>query len=223
MAPLLGIGLSLLPQIPKLWGAVAGIFGKSVPKTIEEAGKLAGDVLGSMQKGKVPPEQMMALEARIMENKETIMKLQNEKEQMYLKDEQHKRDTQVQLWANDANSTDLEVKRTRPKILRQMWKTCQVYIFLVVVVYGAAMFIPIEHTTEVVKDGVAVKETVIVQRDMSGFTDIVKYLGYFLFGTFTAGFLGYTTARTIDKRNPNSKDGDGMGAKLLSTVLKVAQ
>jgi len=220
MAPLLGIGLSLLPQIPKMWDAVAGLFGKSVPKSIEEAGKLAGSIMGKIQKGEVPPEQMVALEARIMENKETIMKLQNEKEQMYLKDDQHKRDTHVQLWANEAASTDIEVKRTRPKILRQMWKTCQVYIFLVVVVYGAAMFMPIEYTTEVVKDGVAIQETTILQRDMSGFTAIVKYLGAFLFGTFTTGFLGYTAARTIDKKNPDAKNGLGVGAKLLQGFLK---
>lgn len=219
MAPLLGLGLQLLPQIPKLWGAVAGMFGKDTPQSVTEAGDLAGEVLGMIGKGQVSPEVQVQLEARMLEHKETILKLQNERDQMYLKDEQHKRDTQVALWANDQKSADLEVQRTRPRILKEMWRTCQIFIFGTLLIFGAAMFMPLEIPTTEVVDGVE-KVTIVKQaRDMGEFMAIVKYLGAFLFSTFTAGFLGYTTARTIDKRNPNAKNGQGIGSQLLNTVL----
>ena len=173
MAPLLGLGLQLLPQIPKVWGAVAGMFGKDTPKSVTEAGDLAGEVLGMINSGQVPPEQQLQLESRLLEHNETILKLQNEREQMYLKDEQQKRDTQVALWANDQKSTDLEVQRTRPKILKEMWRTCQIFIFGTLVVFAAAMFMPIEVPTTEMVDGVE-KVTMVKQaRDMSTLIGIV--------------------------------------------------
>ena len=37
-------GLSLLPKIPDMWKSVAGIFGKTIPSTIEEAGELVAAI-----------------------------------------------------------------------------------------------------------------------------------------------------------------------------------
>ncbi len=221
MAPLLGLGLQLLPEIPKLWGAVAGLFGKETPKSVTEAGNLAGDVLGMIGRGEVSPEVQMQLEGRMLEHKEAIFKLQNEREQMYLKDEQHKRDTQVALWANDQKSADLEVQRTRPRILKQMWHTCQFFIFGTLIVFALAMFMPVETPVTTVVEGVEKVTMTKEPRKMDDFLGIVKYLGAFLFSTFTAGFLGYTAARTVDKRNPSAQNGQGLGSQLLGTVLKM--
>jgi len=222
MLPVLGavgIGLKLLPQVPKMWGAVASIFGKGVPKSVEEAGKLAGEVMGKIERGEVSPEQIAVLEARIMEHKETMTQLQNEKEEMRLKDEQHQRDTQVQLWASEANSTDIEVKRTRPKILKEMWRTCQIFILVVVIAYAVATFMPIKIEKEVIKKGIPAVEMTYQKRDMSDFTLIVKYLGAFLFSTFSAGFLGYTVARTVDKKNPEAVKSEGATGKIMRAFL----
>jgi len=219
LLPILGLGLKLLPQIPALATSVAGMFGKKVPDSVTGMAKLAADVTGMVESGNMPPEQKMELEARIMEHQETILKIQNDQEQMRLADDQHKRDTQVALWANEANSTDLEVKRTRPKILREMWRTCQWFIGAAVVVYGAATFLPIETSTQVVEDGVAVTKTVVTARDMSMFLPLIQYLGGFLFGTFSAGFLGYTVARTVDKKNPDAIASEGVAGKLMRTFL----
>jgi len=39
MAPLVVAGLSLLPKIPDMWNSIAGLFGRKIPETVEQATK----------------------------------------------------------------------------------------------------------------------------------------------------------------------------------------
>jgi len=194
-------GLSLLPKIPAMWESVAGLFGKKVPASIAEAGKLAGELVGSFKAGEVPPEKQVELKAIFYEHEEEMARIKLQEKEAELGELQHQRDTQVALWANEQKSASIFVQETRPKILRDMWKFCQAFIILsLLAVFGCLIL-------KVTIDNIKM------------LIDVIKYMGGFLFGTFGAAFLGYSAARTIDKRNPNAKNGDDLMGKMLSKML----
>jgi hypothetical protein len=205
-------GLSLLPEVPKLWDAVAGLFGKKTPKTVADAGKLAGEVLGAFKKGEVPPEVSAQLEERMLEHKEVIMQKQNERMQIQNDLLKAQMSTQVQLWANETQSNDQYVRRTRPKILRQMWQFCCWYALVVTAAVAFALFFPATEVKTLV-DGTVVE--VPVARTLTDLITVMKYFGTAIFSTFTLGFLGYTTARTIDKKNGGSQKTGGVADTLV--------
>jgi len=201
MAPLLMAGLSVLPEIPKLWGAVAGIFGKKVPESVESAAGLAGDVMGLVQGGQVTPEQSILLETRIMEHKETILQKQNERAEIERKARADEIGATVQLMGQGLTSQDAYVARTRPKILRDLFATCAIYSLActILIVIMAIMKVP-KATLDVI-------------------ISLMQWFGAAAWGTFTTAFVGYTTARSIDKRNPETKEQKNMIGKLVKAVL----
>lgn len=95
MAPLVIAGLSLLPKLPELWGAIAGLFGKKVPDTVEAAGKLAGEIMEGIEKGQVSTAEQMQLKSMLYAHEERIIELQNEETARYLQDRQNARQADV--------------------------------------------------------------------------------------------------------------------------------
>jgi len=201
MAPLLAAGLSFLPQIPKMWGAVAGIFGKKPPATVEAAGKLAGEVADLVKGGQTTSEQDIMLQTAIMENKEVILQKQNDRAEIERQGRQDEMNATVQLMAQGINSQDPYVARTRPKILRDLFSSCVIYsITCIALIANMAIW--------------GVKKDVLDQ-----VIEIMKYFGAFQWGTFATAFVGYTTARTVDKKNPQIKEQGNMVGKLLKQIL----
>lgn len=75
MAPLIMAGLSLLPKIPKMWGAIAGLFGKKAPKSIQDAGELASIIMDDLTKDKIPPEIRVKLEEIVMSHEKEMAEI----------------------------------------------------------------------------------------------------------------------------------------------------
>ena len=190
--------LPLLTKIPALAKGIAGIFGKKLPETVTDAMNLAGEVTGMIQKGQVPPEQMVMMEAQVMEHKEEIMKIQNERLDIERQARKDQMDTTVAMWGQEIQSKDIYVSRTRPMILRRLFYACIAYAFITTL-----SVVILEHNA---------KETEEV-------ISLIKWVGGSLFGTFSAAFLGYTTARTVDKRNPDLKNSAGIAAGLIKKLL----
>lgn len=94
-AGLLLAGLSLLPKLPEIWGAVAGLFGKGVPDTVEAAGKLAGEVVGMLENGQATPEQQIQLKTLMYTHEERILEENRKEQEMYLHDRQSARQADV--------------------------------------------------------------------------------------------------------------------------------
>jgi len=87
---LIAAGLSLLPKLPEMWGEVAKLFNKKVPKGVEEASKLADTIMDELGKGKVPPEIQLRLKELFYAHQEKILELQ-------LKDVQNAREREVRI------------------------------------------------------------------------------------------------------------------------------
>jgi len=199
MAPLVLAGLSLLPKIPEMWGAVAGLFGKNVPKSITEATKLATNVLDSFTKNEIPPAIQLSLEKEVNRHKEKIQEFALEEVKLTY---QNVHDM-VELEKESYKTDDEYVRRTRPMILRKLFISCVGYSF-----YAPLVIIALSQ------GGIA-EGTIIVLIDM------VKYIGGWLFGTFSASYLGYAASRSVDKRNPGFKEGNGIMNKITKGFLKL--
>lgn len=94
-------------------------------------------------------------------------------------------------------------KRTRPMILRKLFYSC----------IGFCFFAPISI---IIISKLSIEKEIIII-----ITDIIKYIGTLLFSAFGTGFLGYTASRTIDKRNPNFKEENGIKNKIARKFLKI--
>lgn len=195
---LLATALPLLPKIPALAQTIAGIFGKKLPKTVNDAIQLGSEVSGMLSKGQVSPEQQVAMEAAVMAHKETIMKLANERMQIENATRKDQMAATVALWGQEVNSQNKFVAETRPKILRQLFWACTLYAFTATFIIGGMSYLKVDTATIV---------------------SLVKWIGGSLFGTFSTAFIGYTTARTVDKRNPNTKDQDSIIGSLVKLAL----
>ena len=197
-APLLLAGLSLLPKIPDMWKSVAGIFGKKVPESIEEAGELAGSVIDMFNEGKLSPEAKIELEKITNTHKETMAQLALEEKELDYKDLSDVRDLEKVAY----QSGDEYVARTRPKILRELFRAVVIYCFYapLCIIAATQAGIPPTTTIEIIA--------------------LVKWVGGWLFGTFGTAYLGYAGARTIDKRNPAFKDSTGLINKATNFILK---
>jgi len=198
MAPLLLAALPLISKIPALAQGIAGIFGKKIPETVNDAINLAGEVTGMIKKGQVPPEQMVMLEAKVMEHKEEIMKLQNERADIERQGREDEMNATIRLWGQEVQSKDIYVSRTRPMILRKLFYACIGYAFFATALVALMTYKKIP-STEIIS--------------------LATWIGGTLFGTFSAAFLGYTAARTVDKKNPNTKNTNSATGKLLNMVL----
>jgi len=198
--PLIISGLSLLPKIPEMWESIAGIFGKEVPKTVKQAGELASVIVSGISKGEVPQEKQFELQMAIMQHEERIEQEKTRNREIELADLQHQRDTQVALWENDRQSSSIKVQETRPTILRQMWGFVMFYgVFAPVLAIDAMFLLPVSEAALVLA--------------------ILKDFGFWLLGLFGTSYVGYTTARTLDKKNPELKNGNGIVSKTLNAIL----
>lgn len=100
-------------------------------------------------------------------------------------------------------SDDQYTRRTRPMILRKMFYSCIGFCFF------APMIIIITSKLSMEKEIMFI------------FVDVIKYIGTLLFGAFGTGFLGYTASRTIDKKNPDFKNEEGIKNKIVNKFLKI--
>lgn len=194
---LIGAGLSVLPKIPEIWSTVAGLFGKQVPKGIEEAGKLAGDILGQFEKGQIPVEKQMELKSLLYAHEEKIIQFKLDEKRLDYEHEETAWSTYRQLEAEDARSSNQFRTETRPRILRDMFKLTAAYVLFAPLALLAARGLGFDVT------------------EMMG---LLKWMGGFLFSTFASAYLGYTAVRSIwDKKGEARPDNMIMSA--LSKVF----
>lgn len=197
MAPLLLAGLSLLPKLPELWNGVASIFGSKVPDSVEAATKLAGQVVTSLAGEKVSPEAQKALQELMNSHEERIMELELEEKKLHFQ--------------NMANITDLEkesyksedeyVRRTRPMILRKMFYLAGAY----------SIFTPYCLLMTISLGGHTVSPEII---------GVLQWIGGCIWGTFSTAYLGYSAARSVDKKAPNFKNGGGILNKAVGLATR---
>ena len=194
MLPLISAGLAVLPKLPEIWKSVAGLFGKSVPKSVEEAGKLASSIATSLAKKEIPPETQVELQKIMNTHEEKIAELNLERTKLDYADLSDQRDlNKVYI-----QSEDKYVRHTRPKILRSIFYLTAAYTLLV----------PISVLVLKVDSGT-----------LTNYIGLVKSIGYYLYGMFSLSFLGYAGARSIDKRNPNLKDTNNLLGNIINKVL----
>lgn len=87
---LIATGLTLLPKLPEIWNDVASLFGKEMPKKVEDATKLANDILEEFNKGNIPPDVEVNLKNLFYKHQEKILELQ-------LQDVQNARQREVKI------------------------------------------------------------------------------------------------------------------------------
>lgn len=194
MAPIVMTGLSLLPKIPKLWKGIASIFKKKIPTSVSDAISLASEVKNAIKQGKLTPEQQIAIEQIMMEHEEEMAKIALEREKLFYGELDGIRQLEIAAYS----SGDQFVARTRPKLLRDWSKYAVIFAFYAPLVVLAGHSIGLDTTLCL---------------------SIVKWIGGFIFSTFSSAYLGYTTARTIDKKNPNYKESDNLLGKAVKTIL----
>jgi hypothetical protein len=95
-------------------------------------------------------------------------------------------------------SDDPIVRRARPMMMILLGKTCVVYAFYAPLAVVAAQSVGI---------------------DTIAFMTMIKWIGGFLFGSFSTSFTGYTVARSVDK-NIATKGEAGIGSafKMISKL-----
>lgn len=193
-APLILAGLSLLPKIPEIWSTVAGLFGKKVPDSIETAANLANDVFSAFKKDEVSPEVQVKLDQLMNQHKEKIAEIALEEKRIEYDLMKGSQEVEKEAY----KSTDQFVRRTRPKILRDLFKLCA----------GYTLFAPLTI--------VALSYTDMDAATMMTVVNLFKYIGYSIFGAFTLNYGGYTAGRTIEKKNGVTDGSISHG--LVSTI-----
>lgn len=199
--PLVTAGLSVLPKLPEAWEAVAGLFGKRVPDSIKAAGELAGEIIGEIEKGKVSAEQQIQLKSLFYEHEQRIQELSLREKEMEYEHLQRQNEQFVKLWTADTQSTNRFVAETRPLILRRFFWLCAIY----------SVVTPLS-ALGMVKLGLS-------SGDLGIYFGVLKWIGGWMFGTFTAGYLGYVAGRSIDKKSPHLKGQNDLLGKVLRGIL----
>lgn len=213
--PLIMAGLSLLPKIPDMWAAVAGLFGKKVPKGVEEAGNLASEVMGIFNKNQIAPETRVKLEEIMITHKEEMARIALEEKELEYKDKKLDYDDLMDirdLEKESYKSEDPYVRQTRPKVLRRMFNLCCVYAFFApacVIVLSLIVQTPQEPGTTAAITATTVNTVV----------GMLEWIGGWLFSIFGTSYLGYAGARTADKKNPDFKNGSGILNKIVKKVI----
>ena len=194
IAALVATGLSLLPKLPALWESVAGLFGKSTPKKVEEAADLAKNVLDTLQKGNISPTQQVELQKIFTEHEEEMARILLEEKKLDYNDIANQRE----LNKIYIQSSDEYVRRTRPKILRRLFG----------LVAGYTVFAPALVFLSPLIKGLNI-ETLI---------SILIPIGKYLFSLFCLSYLGYTVGRSVDKRNPALKEQSNLLGKVVNLL-----
>lgn len=200
MLGLITAGLSFLPQIKDMWGSVSKILGIDEPKDEKGALDLVEKAMDAITGDNVDPKIKQALELAVMQHKETILKLQNERALIVANDEKHKRDTASSMMSSDVGSDDPFVSQNRSKILRSMWKTIQVYMGVTLFLYFTIMIYFILKMFTQIPEGVV--STLPTAKDISEivtlFTKYPMQIFQWLIGLFGTAFCGYTASKTVD-------------------------
>lgn len=188
--------LPLLAQIPAAISGIASIFGW------DEAEDVAAKV-DQVVRGVLPAptsEQTEKLAQLAAANKPELERLLNER----LKNEQ---DFFVAMdkRSGDYNKTALQsgdeyVRRTRPKILRDLFKVIAAQALL----YPGAV-VALAYLVD----------TTVLKLAMTMFQEIFLYTS----GIFTVGFTGYSALRTVDKQNGSGGEKGGAGLMGIAASL----
>lgn len=192
--PLILTGLSLLPKIPEIWSTVAGLFGKKVPDSIETAANLANDVFSAFKKDEVSPEVQVKLEQLMNQYKEKIAEIALEEKRIEYDLMKGSQEVEKEAY----KSTDQFVRRTRPKILRDLFKLCAGYTLFAPLVIVALSYTDIDATIMITT------------------VNFLKYIGYSIFGAFTLNYGGYTAGRSFEKKH--GKADGSVSDSLISTI-----
>ena len=196
--PLIMAGLSLLPKIPSMWEGIAGLFGKKVPGSIQEAGKLAGDVINAFKAGEISPEIQVEMEKIMNEHEQEMARIALEEHKLVAEGLAGSQKVEIESY----KAHDEYVRRTRPMILRRFFYTCIGYVFFApgIVVTAAALGVE-----------AALLVTII---------GMIEWIGGWLFGTFATAYLGYAGARSLDKRSPDLKNNNNLLGSAMKFMLK---
>ena len=191
---LIATGLSLLPKLPALWESVANLFGKNTPKKVEEAADLAKGILDTIQKGNISPAQQVELQKIFASHEEEMARILLEEKKLEYSDIANQRElNKVYI-----QSSDEYVRRTRPKILRELFGLVAVYTILAPVLIFLS--------------------TTLGSTNIETLTSVLLSIGKYLFSLFCLSYLGYTTARTMDKRNPTLKEQSNLLGKIVNLM-----
>ena len=204
IAALITAGLALLPKLPEMWGAVAGIFGKKVPEGVTQAGELAGEVLDSFSKGQLSPEAQIKLQEVISKHEERIIELSLEDRKITLEDKKIDYDLMKgaqQVEIEESKSPDEYVRRTRPLILRRLFYLMAIYIFFGPLLVTLCSYYQFDEAT------------------LNSVVGMLEYVSAFLFGTFSISFTGYMIGRTAEKK-AGLQDG-AISESLISSFTKM--
>lgn len=194
-------GLSVLPKLPEAWGAVASLFGKKVPDSVEAAGKLAGEIMGELEKGKVSAEQQIQLKSLFYEHEHKIKELSLREKELDYENLQRQNEQFVKLWTSDTRSTNKFVAETRPLILRRFFWLCAIY----------SVIVPLSM--------LVMTKLGIQSSNLEVYFAVLKWIGGWMFSTFTAGYLGYVAGRSVDKRSPQLKEQNDLLGKMLRKMV----
>ncbi len=197
MLPLISAGLAVLPKLPEIWNSIAGLFGKTAPKSVEEAAKLASTISTAISKKNVPPETQVELQKIFNAHEEKIAELNLERVKLDYQDLINQRE----LSKTYIQSSDEYVRRTRPKILRSLFYGWIIYIFFAPLSILALNVIKADSTI------------------IASYIGIIKSMGYYLSGVFCISYTGYAAARSLDKRSPNLKDTSNLIGNIIGKVL----
>jgi len=182
---LVSAGLTLLPKIPELWGAIAGLFGAKVPDSVTKAGELANSVLGSLTQGAVSPETQLKLQELINQHEEKIKEIALREQELVLKEKTVEYD--LMKGSQDVEKAaylapDEYVRRTRPMILRKLFYLICVYVFFAPGIVALGSYYRFDEAT------------------LNSVVGMLEYIAGFLFGTFSISFTGYVIGRTQEKK-----------------------
>jgi hypothetical protein len=207
VAPLIGLGISLIPKIPAMWDAIAKLFGAKVPETVVQAGQLAETVLGAVTGGQVKPEQMAELQKIIMSHEEEMAKIALEERKVDVQETQIKYDLMKgaqNVEIESYKSDDSYVRQTRPLILRKLFYLLGGYVvfapILIVLMYYLKM-----------GDGA-----------VAAVSDMLGQSFMYLSGIFAVAFTGYTIVRGQEKKaitsagTPCAPEANGNGGSILA-------
>ena len=197
IAPLIGLGLSLLPKIPEIWSAVASLFGKKAPESVTEAGKLAEEVLSSISSKTVSPEATLELEKLFAAREQRLAELTLEEKKLEFTGILGAQEVEKASY----QSEDEYVKRTRPAILRRLFSLIATYTFFAPSLIALCFYVNLP------------KEAISEIASMSSQAFL------YLVGLFSIAFTGYNIVRTKEKVAGVNQINGKVSTSLLGSFL----
>ena len=199
--PLLAL-LPLVPKIPSLVNSVFSIFGKKPPKLLSDVETVVSSIVDDVAQNKITPEQKVNLEKVLMTHEKELLELSLKERELEQKGIANAFDLEKAAYG----SGDQFIARTRPTILRRLFTLCSIYVIF------APLLVLIGSLT-------VGASTLVSSSTMAILISMLEHISGWLFGTFSAIFLGYTTARSLDKKNPDLKNGNGLINKVMKLGL----